>query len=154
MKRTASRSLIACLAAGSTLFAGCYGSFALTKKVYDWNGEASSNKFVQWLVFVGLNVIPVYSLAVAVDAIVVNTVEFWTGDNPVEGVATRVEKNSDGSATVYRGDEVFTAVPVGADRVEIRNQEGQRIGMAATTPEGGLIVTDETGAVRYEQSKL
>ena len=153
MKRIASKTLIACLLAGTTTFAGCYGSFALTKKVHTWNGEASSNKFVQWLVFLGLNVIPVYGLAVVIDAFVANPIEFWTGDNPAAGVATRVEKNSDGTATITRGDEVFTAVPVASDKVEIF-KDGQRIGIAAVTEDGALVVTDETGAVRLSKASL
>ncbi len=153
MRRFASKSLIACLLAGSTLFSGCYGSFALTKKVHSWNGEVSSDKFIQWFVFLGLNVIPVYGLAVAVDALLVNTLEFWTGENPAVGMATRVEQNPDGTATIYRGDDVFTAVPVAEDRVEIF-QDGQRVGVAAVTKDGGLVVTDEAGNVRLEKASL
>ena len=153
MRRLASQALIASLLAGSTLFSACYGSFALTKKVHDWNGDVSPNKFVQWFVFLGLNVIPVYGIAVAVDALLVNTIEFWTDDNPVGNVATRVEKNADGTATIYRGDDVFTAVPVAHDKIEIY-KDGQRIGIAATTEGGGLIVTDETGAIRLDTKSL
>tara|TARA_R110002073_G_scaffold320759_6_gene496490 strand:+ start:130 stop:591 length:462 start_codon:yes stop_codon:yes gene_type:complete len=153
MKRFGSKVLIAGLLAGTTLFSGCYGSFALTKKVHSWNGEVSENKFVQWLVFLGLNVVQVYSIAIAVDALVANTIEFWTGDNPAAGVATRVEKNEDGTATIYRGDEVFTAVPVANDKVEIY-KDGQRVGVAATTEDGSFVVTDERGVVRLNTKKL
>ncbi len=153
MRTLASKTLIALLVSGTTVYASCYGSFALTKKVHWWNGAASSNKFVQWLVFVGLNVIPIYGLAVVVDALVVNSLEFWTGSNPVKGVASRVEKNADGTATVYRGDEVYTAVPVGPDRVEIYKGE-QRLGIAAVAQDGSLVVTDESGAVRLSQNAL
>lgn len=153
MQRIASKSLIACLVAGSTLFSGCYGSFALTKKVHSWNGEVSENKFVQWFVFLGLNVVPVYAAAIFVDAIAVNTVEFWTGDNPVGGVATHVEQNEDGTATIYRGDDVYTAIPVAGDKVEIF-KDGQRVGVAAVTEDGGFVVTDETGNVRLEKASL
>lgn len=153
MQRIGSKVLMASLLAGTTLFSGCYGSFALTKKVHSWNGEVSPNKFVQWLVFLGLNVVPVYGVAVAVDALIVNTVEFWTGDNPAGGVATRVEKHDDGTATVYRGDDVFTAVPVAHDKVEIF-KDGQRIGIAATTEDGRLVVTDESGTIRFDKKAL
>jgi hypothetical protein len=63
--------------------AGCIGNFALTRKVYQFNREVDSNKWIQWLAFLVLNVVPVYSFAVLIDAIFANSVEFWTGDNPV-----------------------------------------------------------------------
>lgn len=153
MRRIASKSIIACLMAGSTLFSGCYGSFALTKKVHSWNGEVSPNKFVQWFVFLGLNVVPVYGLAVFVDAIAVNAIEFWTGDNPVGGVATRVEQNEDGTATVYRGNDVYKAVPISKDQVEIY-KDGQRVGIAAKAEDGSFTVTDEAGNVVLDKASL
>lgn len=142
--------LLASVVSACTLFSGCYGSFALTKKVYDWNGEASDNKFVVWLVFLGLNVIPVYGIAVAVDALVMNTLEFWTGDNPA-GVATRVEKNADGTATVYRGDEVYRAVPVSKNQVELY-KGAERIGVATISEKGEMVVLDEKGDIRLEKT--
>jgi len=66
----------------SILLTGCYGSFGLTKKVYQWNGTIG-NKFVNEAVFLGLNIIPVYGVATFIDGVFLNTVEFWTGKNPV-----------------------------------------------------------------------
>jgi hypothetical protein len=63
--------------------AGCIGRFELTRKVYQFNREVDTNKWIQWLAFLVLNVVPVYSFAVLIDAIFANSVEFWTGDNPV-----------------------------------------------------------------------
>jgi len=63
--------------------AGCIGNFELTRKVYQFNREVDSNKWIQWLAFLVLNVVPVYSFAILIDAIFANSVEFWTGDNPV-----------------------------------------------------------------------
>lgn len=61
---------------------GCYGSFGLTKKVYNWNGSMG-DKFVQEVVFLGLVIIPVYEVAGFVDVVILNLIEFWTGSNPV-----------------------------------------------------------------------
>lgn len=63
--------------------AGCFGNFALTRKVYDYNKEVSSDKWVRWLVFLVLNVIPVYAFATLFDAVLANSIEFWSGENPV-----------------------------------------------------------------------
>jgi hypothetical protein len=63
---------------------GCFGSFNLTRKLYGWNKGVSDEKFVRELVFLGLNVVPVYSIAGLIDVIVTNSIEFWTGKNPVD----------------------------------------------------------------------
>jgi hypothetical protein len=66
-----------------SLLAGCFGNFALTRKVYTWNDTISDNQFVKTIVFYALNFIPVYSVAGMVDVCILNLVEFWTGSNPM-----------------------------------------------------------------------
>ena len=69
--------------AGSFLFSSCMvGSWGLFNKYADWQTHMSSNKFVNAVVGFVLGAIcyPVCSL---VDALVLNTIEFWSGDNPV-----------------------------------------------------------------------
>lgn len=66
----------------STSLTSCYGNFTLTKKLYNWNGSLG-NKFVQSGVMWLLMIVPVYSVAGAVDFIILNTIQFWTGKNPM-----------------------------------------------------------------------
>lgn len=61
---------------------GCYGRFQLTRNLYNWNGKVG-NKFVNELVFLGLCIIPVYDIVGFVDVVILNSVEFWTGKNPM-----------------------------------------------------------------------
>ena len=61
---------------------GCYGSFGLTNKIHKWNGSLG-NKFVEEAVFLGLVIIPVYEVSLFIDGIFLNTIEFWTGSNPM-----------------------------------------------------------------------
>lgn len=61
---------------------GCFGEFALVRKVYNWNSEIGG-KFVNTLVFYGLNILPVYGIAGLVDFVILNLIEFWSGSNPV-----------------------------------------------------------------------
>lgn len=61
---------------------GCYGKFNLVRKVYKFNGSFG-NKFVNEVMFLVMNIVPVYGIAGFIDAIVVNSIEFWTGKNPV-----------------------------------------------------------------------
>jgi len=61
---------------------GCYGNMSLTKKVYRFNGSVG-NKFVQSIVNWAFWICPVYEIAMFLDVFVFNTIEFWTGSNPL-----------------------------------------------------------------------
>ena len=61
---------------------GCFGTFPLTRTVYDFNTDVSNNKFVQWLVFLGFIILPAYEVSAVVDAFVLNAVEFWRKNPP------------------------------------------------------------------------
>lgn len=60
----------------------CYGNFSLTRKLYEWNGSLG-NKYVNNFVFWILLFLPVYEIAALADFWVLNTIEFWTGSNPM-----------------------------------------------------------------------
>ena len=78
------RAAVLSLATAATLgTSACFGSFNLTRKLYGFNKDVSKDKFVRELVFLGLNIVPIYGVAGLIDAVVANTVEFWTGTNPV-----------------------------------------------------------------------
>jgi len=65
---------------------GCFGSFSLTRKIYRFNRDVSADKWIRWLAFLVMNVVPVYGFGMVLDAIFFNSVEFWTGNNPVAAV--------------------------------------------------------------------
>lgn len=82
-------TLAGLLFAFSLTMTGCFGSFQMTRSVYQWNESVTPNKFAQTLLFYGMNVVPVYSAAGFLDLVVFNLVEFWSGTNPIamaEGV--------------------------------------------------------------------
>ena len=61
---------------------GCFGSFALTKKAYEFHDGITDSKFLKSLLFWipgGL----VYAITVMVDTVVLNLIEFWSGSNPI-----------------------------------------------------------------------
>ena len=58
---------------------GCYGPFTLVRKVWKWNGEVSDNKWVVELVYLVCSWLPVYGIAGLADAVIFNSVIFWTG---------------------------------------------------------------------------
>ena len=86
--------------------AACFGSFSLVRKVHSFNADISSDKWVREGVFLLLNVpyIPVYALASAVDAVFLNSVEFWTGEYLLAEDTTRTVEGEYGeisSATFH-----------------------------------------------------
>jgi hypothetical protein len=81
------------------LLSSCIGSFTLTNKVLAWN-KTAGNKFVNEAVFVCFNIIPVYSVAIFADAVVLNTIEFWTGSNPVAANSVKYIKGDKGNYKV------------------------------------------------------
>ncbi len=64
----------------------CFGSFQATKKVYAFN-KGVGDKWVVEVVFLAMNIIPIYGLATAGDAFIFNAIEFWTGENPMASVS-------------------------------------------------------------------
>lgn len=71
------------LLAGSLGLNSCIGSFTLTKRVMAWNNQVGS-KFLNELVFFAFWVLPVYEVTSIADLIVINSIEFWSGSNPME----------------------------------------------------------------------
>lgn len=73
----------ALLIAGTSLvFSSCIGSFGLTNKVLSWNRHIGP-KFVNELVFFCFWILPVYEVTALADVLVLNSIEFWSGNNPV-----------------------------------------------------------------------
>ena len=86
----------ALLLSATIILTSCIGSFRLTNNIKDWN-EGVSSKWVNEVIFVALHIVPVYQIAIFVDAVVLNSVEFWTGSNlVVEPGETKIVQNSQG----------------------------------------------------------
>ncbi len=75
--------MMAVALAASLLFSSCLGSFSAFNNLKDWNMQVSDSKFVNNLVFWGLNIIPVYGLFFLGDTLIFNVIEFWSGSNPI-----------------------------------------------------------------------
>lgn len=115
MKKKSLTLLLASTVAGSVLFSSCIGSFGLTNKLLTWNNSIDS-KFVNELVFIAFWIVPVYEISAIADVLVLNSIEFWSGSNPVadagsvktidtqNGVYT-VETKTDGYHIQKEGEE-------------------------------------------------
>ena len=80
-KRVLTVALVVAVCSSLT-FTSCIGSFGLTNKVLAWN-DTVGNKFVNELVFLAFWILPVYEVTAIADLLVLNSIEFWSGSNPV-----------------------------------------------------------------------
>ncbi|MFL5352028.1 DUF3332 domain-containing protein [Archangium sp.] len=148
MKSRSSRLVAALFATFLSLHvSGCFGSFALTKKVYGLNEGVSANKFVRWLVFLAFTLIPVYGVSVFVDAIVFNSIEFWSGNNVLAGAGTQ----EDGTRVVQLSPtdtlRMSRDAQSGVMRIEL-DRAGEEPKVRYFEPlEDGLAVRDESGTL-------
>ncbi len=118
--------------ASTLLLSSCLGTFSLTHKCLELNNSIG-DKWVNELVFIGLNIVPVYSVCLFADAVVFNSIEFWTGNNPVanrteiintENGKYLVETNEQGY-TITSGDEMVQFV--NENDVWYVNQDNQKV---------------------------
>lgn len=67
-----------------SLFLQCYGSFPLVRTVYNFNGSiggpSKGGGIIRSIVMILLSVIPVYGISFFIDVIILNSIEFWSGD--------------------------------------------------------------------------
>lgn len=158
MKKALYVSLAALTLLGSAV--GCIGKnhpFALFTGLHSWNKRASDNEWVNEVLFLALNIIPVYGLFLFADVLVFNSIDFWTGDNPVKGAFAAAEgtdgqgnayaivPNADGTATLSYRDQVCTLSRQGKDVVI--SQNGVTLGTVSR--QGSLLtLTTPDGATR------
>lgn len=100
------------------LTSSCVGSFSLFNRVAKWNMRATNCKFLNEIIF--LLISPAYAVCTVVDALVLNTIEFWTGNNPL---AQEVGTTQD----IMGQDGRYYAVTTLKDGYEIKNPEGEII---------------------------
>ncbi len=114
------KGLIALGLAAAFTFTACYGSYGLTTKLYKWNGTLG-NKWLNSCVHFLMWIIPVYPICAGlIDGLVLNTVEFWSGSNPVASGDTYYEKDAQGNqvAAVKNAD--------GSLSMEITDAQGNK----------------------------
>lgn len=92
--------------ATSLLSTSCIGSFSLTNKLLAWNEQVGS-KFVNELVFFAFWILPVYEVSALADLLVLNSIEFWSGNNPVAR-GTKVIDGEDGRYLVECDGKGYT----------------------------------------------
>lgn len=137
------------LSMAAVLFTGCYGNYALFNKVKDFTGSFGDKwinsvvNFVAWC-------IPAYEVSLFVDVLILNTIQFWTGSNPIasndtyyekdaEGNSITASKNNDGTLSVSinkaNGEKTDLEFQRDEDVIRALDQEGNVVGMYMTISE-------------------
>lgn len=149
-RMTAGSVLCAFLAAS----AACYGPFNLTKNVYHWNGGIKgsgqvNDKWMRELVFFGMIVVPVYMFSALLDAFVFNSIQFWTGDNPVK--ATGLGREDSTTKVAHLGDVTLRWTVTGDGATVAYERQGlvERRATILSVPWGYRLV-DEDGETMAE----
>jgi hypothetical protein len=132
----------------------CYGPFNLTKSLHKWNGQIKgtgqvTDKWMHELIFLGLVILPVYEFAALGDALIFNSIEFWTGNNPIKVGS----EGDDGRTRVAQVGDTTIAVAFARDGNSASvsySREGQivKTGTITATDEGYQL-TDEKGHQLY-----
>lgn len=80
------KAILGAALAGLALFSsGCLGPNRAFNGVHEWNQTVSDNDIVNEVVFLGCHIIPVYGVAYLVDIVILNTIEYWTGEPAMGG---------------------------------------------------------------------
>ena len=162
MRRTL--GMVSGLVALSLFASGCYGPFNLTRRLYRWNGQFA-DKWEKEIVFILLAYFPIYGLTILGDGVVFNSMEFWTGKNPVDAPSMRsdlpqTKRIVRGTAeavltytpTSFQLQQFQQGQPAGSLRITQRedvamgwNGDGRLLVTAQALPDGGVVIRDGQG---------
>lgn len=121
---------LALLCAFAAPLAGCYGTFYLTRNIYEYTGKVSEIEFVQTVVYIALS--PAYVGAFILDTLVLNTIEFWSM-NPI----------------IWGGDEYPAEVRGADDMSSISGEPLVRIEAPTTDGETGYVWLRQDSETRF-----
>jgi len=145
----------------------CYGPFNLTKNVYRWNsgikgsGEVSE-KWMKEFVFFGMIIVPVYMFSALLDAFIFNSIQFWSGDNPVKAselgddgqtkvaqvgdLTMRWAATSEGATVTYERAGIVerrATIVSSATGYRLLDEKGMTLAEAEYAADGTLTVLDQ-----------
>ena len=115
-------------------------------KVRKFNLDFNPGRWERELLFFAFYVIPVYPFSGMIDILIINSIEFWTGTNPISDepsvtpVSSRSFTTDDGTqVTMTRGESEDTL------NVELVTTAGQTRNLELVRTPNGVIVKDEQG---------
>lgn len=108
-----------------------------------------------------LNIVPVYGVAAWIDVVILNSIEFWTGNNPMTSTmtsddGTTVAFNAEGKTMTisYAGKSFVVAKENG--KALVKDAEGNILATMESTADGGMVMKDANGKVlsTYSQNDV
>jgi hypothetical protein len=174
MKRKYLTVAVVITIAASLGLSSCVGSFALSNKLLSWNKSIGS-KFVNEIVFFAFWVLPVYEISILADSIVINSIEFWSGSNPVacgtkvidgehgrylvncDGKGYTITSEADGSEVRLNFDADDQAwsvqLPDGTDYTFLTFVDDTHVKVPSNTPgEYSIVELSGNGVLAYQQA--
>ena len=152
------------------VFTSCIGSFALTNKLLSWNKSIGS-KIVNELVFIGFWILPVYEVSALADILVINSIEFWSGSNPMasvkkvidgqdgryivecDGKGYTITSENDGSEVRLDFDMAqqtwSVAMPSGENMEFMTFVDGSHVKMPTADGKGMIVELSDDGLLAY-----
>lgn len=140
-------ALTAVVLCSCLLFSSCVGSFGLFNRLNSWNNSIGS-KFVNELVFLAFNIVPVYGVAYLADALVINSIEFWSGSNPMANVGdVKKVKGENGNYLVTTLENGYSIAKEGetASMDLIYNKEANTWSVVANGESAELVKMNNDG---------
>jgi hypothetical protein len=163
------RKGVVCIMLGSLMgiSTACFGPFNLTKSVYHWNsgikgsGEVN-DKWMKEFVFFGMIIIPVYMFSALLDAFIFNSIQFWSGDNPIKAsdlendgrtkvaqvgdLTMRWTSTSEGATVTYERSGIIerrAMIVSSATGYRLLNERGNTLAEVEYAVDGTLTVLDQ-----------
>ena len=141
------KKITACFLILAFIFTGCTGTFHLTKAINHFH-RSQSSKWADEAVFLCVAILPVYAFGMLGDAVIFNTIEFWTGKNPIASTGdTQNTIASNGQ------DRVLMDYDTAKDTVEIipMAYKGNTLFLSQTND--GVVAMDNNGNVLFTSKK-
>ena len=135
------KGIAALVCAGMITLTGCYGKNACFNKLHNWNGTLG-DKWINSIVHFFLNIFGVYLICLGlIDGLVLNTIEFWTGSNPLAAGDSYFEQDAQGNsiAAVKNAD--------GTMSVEVTTAAGEKANLTLQRDENVIRALDAQGNV-------
>jgi hypothetical protein len=148
MENTKMRTLLVSLIlAGLALSnTACIGRMAVSAEVRKFNLGVTEDKWGREIVFLALYIIPVYPIAGAIDLIIVNSLEFWTGTNPLNGEPRLALAGEQKYVVAADGSEAFSTLREdGSIDIEVRAADGSTHFMNVVRDGNGVVARDADG---------
>lgn len=131
--------IIAGCVAATLITTGCTGSFVLTKKVWEVQTQFEE-KWVDEVAFLGCVILPVYGISVLADAIILNSVEFWSGEK------VNLAEAGDGTYKVERDGQVCLLEKSG-NQVTARDADGKLLYTSTADENNTVTVRNAQGEI-------